>query len=459
MIIQLHLPQKKWWFFICTLPFLVLFSCKGPFDNTTTHPDYQKDTTYSFGPVPDTVRYIPYRKGDKYFFVDREKKGPYGPGVARAFDKELEFDMIWPFNEFGYCKVKDNNKYGMMDTTGKLIVPVTYPKIRFYYSSFVALHSEGGVKTIVDKRGNPVYMTTNKISMLDSNFMAIKLRYRHQKLVRLPEGKTIVPYGKYGYFQPPRGSDLIAVSKIYREESKNKKSMARKKRFGYIDTTGKLVIDLEYDYTGSCINGMGSVEKNGKYGFINAATREQVIPCKYEQTFHFKDGYARVKDSVNWKIIDKKGDVVVEYPYIGYAYNVETDIIPVAKSDTGKYGIMNARGELVVPLIYDEIDSYAVLRDVNNFITAKKDGKWGVIDRFGNVIIPFLYAHENKSFCGVFFADNHRFLVKKNGKYGLVNYKNEFIIPREYEVIEDKYGVYRTLKGFFDYQGNAYFED
>src|SRR6056297_1414971 len=459
MILQLHPPQKKWWFFIFALPLLALFSCKGQLNDTSTHPDYQKNTPYSFGPVPDTVRYIPYRKGDKYFFVDREKKGPYGPGVARAFDKELEFDMIWPFNEFGYCKVKDNNKYGMMDTTGKLIVPVTYPKIRFYYSSFVALHSEGGVKTIVDKKGRPVYMTTIKISMLDSNYMALELKPRQQKLVRLPEGKTIVPNGKYEYFGPPRGSALIPVSKTFHEGYENTNPWGSKELMGYIDTTGKLVVDLKYDYADAFLNGMGKVEKKGKYGFIDARTRKQVIPCKYKKADFFINGYARVKDSINWKIIDKKGNVVVEYPYIEYTYNVHTDIIPVAKSDTGKYGIMNARGELVVPLKYDKIKSFAMLRDVNNFIVFQRDGKWGVIDRFGNIIIPFLYAHENKSFSGVFFADNQRFLVKKNGKYGLVNYKNEFIIPREYEVIEDKHGVYRTLKGFFDYQGNAYFED
>ena len=41
-----------------------------------------------------------------------------------------------------------------------------------------------------------------------------------------------------------------------------------KKKWGYIDKTGKEVIPIEFDYVSDFSEGLAAVEKNGKYRYI-----------------------------------------------------------------------------------------------------------------------------------------------------------------------------------------------
>ncbi|MCL2816465.1 MAG: WG repeat-containing protein [Oscillospiraceae bacterium] len=51
-------------------------------------------------------------------------------------------------------------------------------------------------------------------------------------------------------------------------------------KFGFADTTGKIVIPFEYDDAYCFAEGLAAVEKNGKWGFINKLN-EAVIPFIY----------------------------------------------------------------------------------------------------------------------------------------------------------------------------------
>gem|GEM_PF-5913259 len=57
-------------------------------------------------------------------------------------------------------------------------------------------------------------------------------------------------------------------------------------------------------------DGMKSVERGGKYGFVNKS-REVVIPYFYEEVNEFSEGLAAVKKGGRWGFIDTTGKVVI----------------------------------------------------------------------------------------------------------------------------------------------------
>ncbi len=65
-------------------------------------------------------------------------------------------------------------------------------------------------------------------------------------------------------------------------------------KFGYVDSTGKVVIDYQFYDAGPFVEGVAYASKNGKYGYINK-TGEFIIGPQFDLAYPFKGEYATVK--------------------------------------------------------------------------------------------------------------------------------------------------------------------
>lgn len=92
----------------------------------------------------------------------------------------------------------------------------------------------------------------------------------------------------------------------------------------------------------------------------------------------------------------------------------------------GKYGLINADGEFVIPCMYDE------LRRLNNvqYAAVRMNGKWGAVDLHNNTLIEFVYddAFDSKDNCVA---------VVKDGKMGCIGVldKTGVNIPCKYDMM------------------------
>lgn len=86
----------------------------------------------------------------------------------------------------------------------------------------------------------------------------------------------------------------------------------------------------------------------------------------------------------------------------------------------GKYGFVNKEEQVVIPLIYDEIDEFKA-----KYAKAKKNKQWGMVDRENKTIIPFKYDSLDYFYSGIA-------RVSKHAKYGFVNTLGEVVIPLKY---------------------------
>lgn len=155
-------------------------------------------------------------------------------------------------------------------------------------------------------------------------------------------------------------------------------------KWGYIDTSGKVIIPAGYDSAAPFSEGLGRIgkEANGLifYGFVNWSG-EEVIPPKYNEVSVFKGGVAVVKFR-------------------------------------GKYAYLTPDGTLFNEL-YDEI--YPVSEGISRF---KKNGLFGYA-KDGAMIVPPIFAEAEDFSSGLA-------LVQQEKLYGYLNKDGAFAIPAAY---------------------------
>ncbi len=120
-------------------------------------------------------------------------------------------------------------------------------------------------------------------------------------------------------------------------------------------------------------------------------------------------------------------------------------------SEDGKYGYVNIKGNLVIPLIYDSAGSFS-----DGLARVMKDGRRLYIDKTGKEIFSTNYKWTYDFSEGLVFVKNDK------GEYGFLNKKGEIAIPfrkleNEYDTYDFKEGLSRVKRngkyGFMDKTG------
>lgn len=221
-------------------------------------------------------------------------------------------------------------------------------------------------------------------------------------------------------------------------------------KYGYIDSNGKVVIPLQYDWCDKFSEGLGPVGKDGKYGYIDRTGKMVLSLQDYYGGSHFSDGLALVSGGdEDWKCgyIDHSGKLVIPLQY--YDAGDFSEGLAVVGKEVGndlKYGYIDRTGKVVIPLQYDWCESFsngiaAVETDEHSYIyidrtgkvvtpqeeeysffdglaLVKKDEKWGYIDRTGKVVIPlqYDYAYDFAEGLALVCKDEKKSLIDTDGK-------------------------------------------
>ena len=72
--------------------------------------------------------------------------------------------------------------------------------------------------------------------------------------------------------------------------------LSREPLWGYVDTTGHMVIKPDFSEARGFVNDLAAAKKGDKFGYIDR-TGELVIPARFDNAFAFSGGLARVPPS------------------------------------------------------------------------------------------------------------------------------------------------------------------
>lgn len=155
---------------------------------------------------------------------------------------------------------------------------------------------------------------------------------------------------------------------------------------------------------------------------------EALIPPTYEfdNVFNFSDdGFASVQTSGKWGVVNAEGRLVVPVIYeysSGDLFEGFFNGLAIVMRD-GKYGYINDKGNVIIPLEYEYGSNFK-----NGFAGVYKDEKYGIIDTSGTVVVPFEYDLLS-------VLPTNLAVAEINGKYGIIDMTGNEVVPFIYEYI------------------------
>lgn len=213
--------------------------------------------------------------------------------------------------EKNFATVVHENKVGLVNPDGDIVIPVEY--------EFIDRFSEGVVAVQKDKQWGFVNIKNEVVIPFEYDYAgsffngrATVLKNDNWYLINnIGEIVTVLPYLQVNNFHD--GLALVLIQGL---------------KFAFMDSTGQIAIPMIYDYAHDFSEGLASVRIGEKFGFINTKG-EIVIPLQYDFAFEFDKGLAIVEKDNRYGLIDKTGKIVVPiiYPSLVELYDIRRQLM------------------------------------------------------------------------------------------------------------------------------------
>lgn len=305
-------------------------------------------------------------------------------------------------------KIKKDGKYGVANNEGKIVLAPSYADVtnlgKDNKSGYI-VKSENGKFGIVDYSNNVI---------LEAKYDAISNVYGNDTYVVTEAGK-IKLIGKDGTDKLTTGFDDI---KQVLKSQENGVIFTKSGKYGVMNLQGEITIPAEYESLLEAKTGYLIAKKDGKYGVIDLAKTEK-LPFDYTTISYYEkaDVYIAEDEQYNANFFnsnfenklagillefnEEKGCMKVKKDDSTKFYNfkfeekADTEILSgrtlyVSKKD-GKFGFVDKTGKVIVDYQYDDVTE----QNAYGFAGIKKDGKWGSIDQKGNVVQEPIYNLDN----------------------------------------------------------------
>lgn len=203
-------------------------------------------------------------------------------------------------------------------------------------------------------------------------------------------------------------------------------------------------------YNPVSFTGLIWVYKNEKVGCIDFLGRE-VFPIVYDDARFYGSEEINVMINGRWGILNMRGELLIPLIYeeqLNFFYHHSHSSVKL----NGKWGVIDRNGNEIIPIIYDGGE---IVYGEELFI-CEYNGYWGAVDFQNKTVIPFVYQNFIQFSHMTGFAT-----VKRKNKYGIINKKGVVIVPFEYDHLDYCYGPGQLLSahknghyGFIDQLGN-----
>ena len=279
------------------------------------------------------------------------------------------FDVEYVSNiEYNTVKVED--KYGVIDGNGNIVIEPTYNVIQ------------------IPNPSKPVFICM-------SNYNTETKEYE-TKVLNDKKEQVITGYSNIQAIPANSTADGIPFENTVLRYKRDDK-------YGLISLEGKEITEAIYEEISSVTykEGMLLVKQDGKYGVINI------------------NGKVVIKPEYDNITVDNYYDVNTGYQRTGF-------IVCSIKDEGYRYGYVDYRGKKILDTIYTEVERVTDLEDEKDvYIVAYKDGQAGLLKNKKQILD---YEYEDI----IYYAYNDVFIVQRNGKQGITDRKGNMKIDTKY---------------------------
>ena len=226
---------------------------------------------------------------------------------------EPVFESALSFSN-GYAPVKQYERWGLIDTLGRVALPTIYEQITPLGDGIFFAGDDYGMALI-----NTQQLTDNNLQLTVNTRPSLLTEPVYVPVTGVGDNRIGVARSNKMGFLDLKGREVIPC--IYDEIGVFKlgRTLVRVgDKYGIIDTLGKVILPIEYDYKSTKGNkyvyhdSLALVERNGLLGYVDLEGRE-VIPLRFEEAYHFSEGLAPVLFNGLWGYIDTKGDIFLPF--------------------------------------------------------------------------------------------------------------------------------------------------
>ena len=323
----------------------------------------------------------------------------------------IEYDKIEKWDN-GYYIIQNNELYGLLSPTLHIVIAPSKNYLKKLDDKYILVKCPGGYSDwgLIDYYGNEViptdggYYSFSEIEVLENGFLKV-IYHRgeyHNSRIGIFDSK-----GKYIYNNDECedityfGDGLLLVNQFLYTTYDG----AGHSTFNLVNLQGKKLFNTYYDSIEILKNGNFLICKNNCYG-VAKNTGDIFIPPKYTNRIEFEKGVAKikVKGSKEEHSIDTDGQVIVldsnknkiKIPKVYYWGTDFVNRISIVRATTYPYysndavGVINETGDVVIPAEYDNIK---LLSD--NTLLVNKDDCYGLFDITGKCILPDIFTSLN----------------------------------------------------------------
>jgi len=204
-------------------------------------------------------------------------------------------------------------------------------------------------------------------------------------------------------------------------------------KWGFIDQTGKIVIEPKYTAVSDFSEGLAAVKTGGthfiggKWGFIDR-TGVEVIEPQFEGARSFSEGLAAVCLDRKWGFIARDGKLRIEPQF--ESANPFHEGLAVFTSGK-KYGYIDRLGNVIIEPRFQWAGWFSEgLAPVEVPGEGGADGLSGYINVKGEMEIVLLPPYTS----GLGFSESVAYVRDANGKYALIDRDGEIVAAPEYTV-------------------------
>ncbi|SFX12980.1 WG repeat-containing protein [Cytophaga hutchinsonii] len=222
------------------------------------------------------------------------------------------------------------------------------------------------------------------------------------------------------------------------------------KKWGYLNTSGKLAIPLNYDYITEFNGGYATARNGGRFIVLDTKGKETSLVSKdnIDDIKHFSEGLAPVRSSNGlFGFANTKAEIAipVQFKSVGYF----SGGLAWAKNTEGKAGFINPKGEWVIQPTYLDVTNFD---PVSKFAKVKQESGWSYIDASGKPLVVSTTESWGDFSDGLAAGE-------QGGKKGFYNTKGEWVIKPQFEGVRKFENGYAAAKqggkwGIIDASGN-----
>ncbi|TDX01439.1 WG repeat-containing protein [Dinghuibacter silviterrae] len=376
-------------------------------------------------------------------------------GLVTAAGKPVtnfDYDEIFWYEEAqgiagGYASVKKNGLYGLIDSTGSLIIPVRQGgEVSIIDdSTFDVYRNERHL--LIDRHGRPllpVYFKTiqpvsegvyvvsgdghtwglynrhtrvltpciyNDISDDEVKGFLIVKKGARKGLLNL-QGKTILP---------PRYDDIATF-----ESFPDKLDIRIGDHKGLCDTSGKILLAPVYDWVEqdgddtTCVK-LVKMRKEGDLAGLATLQGRMILPLRSGGLDRIGNDRWLLRKDGTFFLINSRTGQKDSLPYSDVSFADANGWLIV--SDGKGVKLLDPVSQRIVADGYDEIDAFR-----NDVAHARKDSLEGAIGTTGKVAVPFVYARLSS------FMEGMAVVQKNDSTYGIVDTTGKVVVPLQYDI-------------------------